>query len=121
MPTYFALAAPFTAAAEVLRRAMWAVLRVESEHLHTEGYRRVQSVPLAFDGDVATASGRRRGGKASRESDEAAQRRSRALVIVEIVSFFIVVMALAATAVLTRARELPPTRLLVQALPPRDL
>jgi len=100
MPTFFAVISPFTAAAEVLRRAMWSVLRVESEHLHSEGFRRVQLIPLHFDDSAVR-----------RESSEAyvtQQRRSRVLVITEIVVFSIIVLALATTAILTRSRSHDP-------------
>ena len=41
---------PVLSTIEILRRAMWLVLRLESEHLHnTEGFRRVDVVPLHFD------------------------------------------------------------------------
>ncbi len=41
---------PFLAIGEVLRRSMWALLRVENEHLHNvEGFRRVDFIPLHFD------------------------------------------------------------------------
>jgi hypothetical protein len=41
---------PLVTGAELCRRAMWAVLRLETEHLHnTEGFRRVDVVPLHFD------------------------------------------------------------------------
>mmetsp|Transcript_32768 Transcript_32768/g.81375 ORF Transcript_32768/g.81375 Transcript_32768/m.81375 type:complete len:718 (-) Transcript_32768:130-2283(-) len=102
MPAFFHIISPFTAAAEVCRRGMWSVLRVESEHLSTEGYRRVQSVPLDFDDTYAS----------QRESKEAyveQQKRSKSLVISEIVVFAVVVMALATTAILTRSHTaLPP-------------
>lgn len=45
---------PFPGPAQVLRRGMWSVLRVESEHLSTEGFRRVQAVPLDFDDTYAS-------------------------------------------------------------------
>ena len=36
--------------AELCRRGMWAVFRLEAEHLHnTEGFRRVEVIPLHFD------------------------------------------------------------------------
>jgi len=96
MPTFYSVITPFTFAAEVCRRAMWSVLRLESEHLHTEGFRRVQVVPLHFDDDDMN----------SRETPEAydeQQKRSKALVITEIVAFSVVVALLATTAVLTRS------------------
>jgi len=35
---------------EICRRTMWAIFRLESEHLHnTEGFRRVDVIPLHFD------------------------------------------------------------------------
>jgi len=35
---------------EICRRSMWAIFRLESEHLHnTEGFRRVDVIPLHFD------------------------------------------------------------------------
>ena len=41
---------PIVIVAELWRRAMWAIFRLESEHLHnTEGFRRVAVVPLHFD------------------------------------------------------------------------
>ena len=41
---------PIVSTLEMFRRAMWLVLRLESEHLHnTEGFRRVDVVPLHFD------------------------------------------------------------------------
>ena len=41
---------PVLAAVEIGRRTMWACLRLENEHLHnTEGFRRVEHVPLHFD------------------------------------------------------------------------
>jgi len=44
------LVMPAVAAAEIGRRAMWAVFRLESEHLHnTEGFRRIDVIPLHFD------------------------------------------------------------------------
>lgn len=86
MPTFFPLISPFTAAAEVCRRAMWSVFRVESEHLHSEGFRRVQLVPLHFD-DASTrreSSEVRAGARAARarawhirERDEVCQASAR--------------------------------------------
>ena len=41
---------PVVAVAELCRRGMWAVFRLEAEHLHnTEGFRRVEVIPLHFD------------------------------------------------------------------------
>jgi hypothetical protein len=41
---------PLVAAGEILRRTMWAIFRLETEHLHnTEGFRRVDLIPLHFD------------------------------------------------------------------------
>lgn len=41
---------PVVIVSELCRRAMWAIFRLESEHLHnTEGFRRVEHVPLHFD------------------------------------------------------------------------
>lgn len=41
---------PSLAAAELLRRMMWSWFRLENEHLHnTQGYRRVDFVPLHFE------------------------------------------------------------------------
>jgi hypothetical protein len=41
---------PFAAIAEIVRRAMWSVFRLENEHLHnTAGYRKVKHIPLHFD------------------------------------------------------------------------
>lgn len=46
--TYLML--PVVIIAELSRRCMWAIFRLESEHLHnTEGFRRVAVVPLHFD------------------------------------------------------------------------
>mmetsp|Transcript_3784 Transcript_3784/g.12628 ORF Transcript_3784/g.12628 Transcript_3784/m.12628 type:complete len:689 (-) Transcript_3784:201-2267(-) len=96
MPTFIAAVSPFTAAAEVFRRAMWSVLRVESEHLHTEGFRRVALVPLHFD------VGRSRRDKPSMQEQ---QLRSKLVVIGEILVFAVVVVLLAVTAILTRTRD----------------
>jgi xenotropic and polytropic retrovirus receptor 1 len=42
--------APFAAIAEIIRRTMWSVFRLENEHLHnTAGYRKVKHIPLHFD------------------------------------------------------------------------
>lgn len=41
---------PLLSYAEIFRRAMWSVFRVENEHLNnTLGYKRVDIVPLHFD------------------------------------------------------------------------
>ena len=41
---------PISAIAEILRRTMWSVLRLENEHLNnTAGYRDVLHIPLHFD------------------------------------------------------------------------
>lgn len=41
---------PFAAVAEILRRTMWSVLRLENEHLNnTSGYRKITHIPLHFD------------------------------------------------------------------------
>jgi len=42
--------APFAATAEILRRCMWSVFRLENEHLNnTARYRKVTYIPLHFD------------------------------------------------------------------------
>ena len=41
--------APFAAIAEVLRRSMWSVFRLENEHLNnTDGYRKYKHIPLHY-------------------------------------------------------------------------
>jgi hypothetical protein len=41
--------APFAAVAEILRRTMWSVLRLENEHVNnTAGYRKYKHIPLHY-------------------------------------------------------------------------
>ena len=82
------------ACAEMCRRAMWAVLRLEAEHLHnTEGLRRVAVIPLHFD--------------PKRESNEAATAAPvrRCGVLVELLAYAAIVGVLALLAALTRPRS----------------
>ena len=47
---------PFTMIAELLRRTMWSFFRLENEHLrNTQGFRRVDFIPLHFDHGVGKA------------------------------------------------------------------
>ena len=77
--------------AELCRRAMWAVFRLEAEHLHnTEGLRRVSVIPLHFDprheaNDAAKAEPVRRCG-----------------VLVELLAYAIIVGLLATLVYCTR-------------------
>ena len=53
---------PIVTSCELLRRAMWLVLRLESEHLHnTDGFRRIDVVPLHFDHAVQEQERRKAG------------------------------------------------------------
>mmetsp|Transcript_18450 Transcript_18450/g.46344 ORF Transcript_18450/g.46344 Transcript_18450/m.46344 type:complete len:169 (-) Transcript_18450:72-578(-) len=76
---------------ELLRRAMWAVFRLEAEHLHnTEGLRRVAIIPLHFD-SVKPASA----------NTEASSER-RCGVLVELLAYAIIVGLLATLVYCTR-------------------
>ena len=45
--------APFTMVAELFHRTMWSYFRLENEHLrNTQGFRRVDFIPLHFDHGV---------------------------------------------------------------------
>lgn len=71
---------------ELCRRAMWACLRLESEHLHnTEGFRRVEVVPLHFD-------------HSREDPDKTAQPSKRIETVVELLVYAAVVAILAAAA-----------------------
>ena len=68
---------------------MWAVLRLESEHLHnTEGFRRVDVIPLHFD-------------HREKGTEEPTERRS--YVLVELFAYAAVVALLAAMSAYTRS------------------
>ena len=84
---------PLIAAAELCRRCMWGCFRLENEHLHnTEGYRRIDVIPLHFETPL--------------KEDPAAERRrqlsGRLLVSFEVASFVVVVVALAIMAIFMR-------------------
>ncbi|KAL1495622.1 hypothetical protein AB1Y20_016490 [Prymnesium parvum] len=78
---------PLVSVAELCRndtRSMWAVLRLESEHLHnTEGFRRVDVIPLHFDHRAD-----------QEEPTEPEERKSS--VVLELVAYAAVVVLLAA-------------------------
>ena len=81
------------ACGELCRRAMWAVFRLEAEHLHnTEGLRRIAVIPLHFD--------------PKREASEAqtAEPVRRCGVLVELLAYATLVGVLALLAALTRPR-----------------
>lgn len=87
-----------------MRRAMWLMLRLESEHLHnTEGFRRVDVVPLHFDHAETEQE------RATRSSKEAMTSR-RVEVVVEVLVYTAVVAVLVVAAVseFTREPERPP-------------
>jgi xenotropic and polytropic retrovirus receptor 1 len=84
---------PAVSTAEACRRAMWAVLRLEAEHLHnTEGFRRVDVIPLHFDHKE----------KADAEEEPAAERRSH--VLLELFIYGAIVTLLAAASDIYRDR-----------------
>jgi len=82
------------ASGELCRRAMWAVFRLEAEHLHnTEGLRRIAVIPLHFD--------------PKREASEEVQNADpvrRCGVLVELLAFATIVGVLALLAALTRPK-----------------
>lgn len=82
------------AAGEMCRRAMWAVLRLEAEHLHnTEGLRRVEVIPLHFDRKI--------------DAMPEAQSERRCGVLVELLAYATVVGIFALVAALTRPHLAP--------------
>jgi len=81
--------APFAAIAEIFRRTMWSVFRLENEHVHnTAGYRKTAHIPLHFDAPVPAHE------PAEKEEDK--QRRQ---VLLEIFVFVVAVVAVAITAI----------------------
>ena len=98
---------------EMARRAMWSVLRLETEHLHnTEGFRRIDVIPLHFDRKKPpTPDGvrRARGGRGHREG-EASESRGRLFMFFEVVTYIALVALLAGLAALVRPRVLDPNR-----------
>ena len=77
--------------AELCRRAMWAVFRLEAEHLHnTEGLRRISIIPLHFDS---------RGGELVSQSAAPVRRCG---VLVELLSYALIVGVLAGLVYCTR-------------------
>lgn len=82
------------AAGEMCRRAMWAVLRLETEHLHnTEGLRRVEVIPLHFDPKI--------------DALPDAQNERRCGVLIELLVYATVVGVFALVAALTRPHLAP--------------
>ena len=83
---------PLISSCEIARRGMWAILRLEAEHLHnTEGFRRVDVVPLHFD---------RSPSRLAAADDEG--REQRATVLVEMLGFTGVVTSLALFSALSK-------------------
>ena len=81
---------------EMARRGMWAVLRLEAEHLHntegTEGFRRVAVIPLHFDRKrpVSPKGADRKGaGGLSKRAKE------RMAVVGEVIAYICILAALA--------------------------
>ena len=86
------LVLPLVIVAELGRRAMWAIFRLESEHLHnTEGFRRVEVVPLHFDHTEE--------GKSEEEAEKQKKQTRRSEVIIELLVYAAVVSILAYGAV----------------------
>ena len=73
------------------RRSMWGCFRLENEHLHnTEGYRRVDIIPLHFETPL------------EEETPEAKQKREsggRLLVAAEVMTFVVIVVTLILVAI----------------------
>ncbi len=87
-------ASPAIAIGEVARRMMWSWFRLENEQLHnTEGYRRVDFVPLHFDTEESAAAA------AARRKVAAARSASR--VQYEVVGLIGVVIVLTVISVVT--------------------
>lgn len=79
---------PILASAEVIRRSIWSWFRLENEHLHnTQGYRRVDFVPLHFE----TAT----------KATPPETKKKGASIIFEVIIFAIVVAAVSLFAVLS--------------------
>ncbi len=80
---------------EIVRRSMWAVLRLEAEHLYnTEGWRRIDEVPMHFDRKQQPA-------EAASPSAEGTNKSSKELAL-ELLAYVTVLGLLAAFSVLTR-------------------
>lgn len=83
---------PIVSTCELLRRAGWIVLRLESEHLHnTEGFRRVDVVPLHFDHAVTE--------KKAEKAETAKGGGGRVEVLIELLVYLGVVAVLAFAAI----------------------
>lgn len=79
---------PTLASAELLRRCMWSWFRLENEHLHnTQGYRRVDFVPLHFE-------------TASQQAPKEPKKKGLS-IIAEVIIFALVVAAVSLFAVLS--------------------
>ena len=91
MPNYLTAA---IIAAEIIRRTVWGFLRLEQEHRHnTEGYRRVDFVPLHFNTGQAHKYTEKDGGKNGKG------------VLLEVVSVGALVVAVSIASILSARNE----------------
>ena len=73
---------------------MWAVLRLEAEHLHnTEGFRRVEVIPLHFDRTVSAA--------AAQGNSKRREQRGKIALVVELLAYIAIVALLTFLSVLS--------------------
>jgi hypothetical protein len=109
---------PGLAALEILRRTMWACLRLENEHLNNVGrYRKVNFVPTHFENDPSpllrsSPSLRRRAGEEAGDSGKAQSSagndnssKSGTAVLTEIALFVLCLLCIAAIAVFTKRKR----------------
>lgn len=83
--------APFAAIAEIVRRSIWSVFRLENEHVHnTSGYRKVAHIPLHFDPPV------------NQTIESQSDNGGRMQILVEVGSFAAVVIAITVVAIVER-------------------
>ena len=98
---------PGLAALEIMRRTMWACLRLENEHINNCGkYRKVGFVPTHFESDPRPKLTRGRDQQESEAKDYASRggknQKSAKSVLFEIVMFALCLLCIAAIAVFTR-------------------
>jgi len=87
---------------ELVRRAMWAVLRLEAEHLHnTEGFRRVEVIPLHFDRKPAASA-------AAMGDSKRREQRSKIALLGELLAYIAIVGLLTFLSVLSARWSAPP-------------